>query len=105
MLCNWFKHTSQKWLAQNNIETEVDIDTIPNGKMYYTNFELMKMDWFKHNKNYQAFVKFVDENGWIFSRRYGDAPLRYLTLNLFEKQEKIGHVHSFCYQHGGIFHC
>jgi mannosyltransferase len=63
------------------------------------------MNWFRNNMNYQAFVKFVDDNGWIYSRRFGDAPLRYLALNLFEEQNKIDYFKGFKYQHGAEYWC
>lgn len=96
---------TKKWLLENNIETEINIDTIPNGKMYYTNIELLNLDWFRNNKNYKAFTDFIHENGFVYKFRWGDAPLRYLALNLFEKQNKIDYFQEFKYQHGAEFWC
>jgi hypothetical protein len=50
--------------------------------MFYTNFEIMNVSWFAAPRAV-AFARAVDATGQIFGNRWGDAPLRWLTLALF----------------------
>ena len=70
-----------------------------NGKMYYTNFEIMKLSWFRDN--YMEFYKHLDKHGGIMTKRWGDAPIRYVGLNMLPCKK-----HGFKnipYQHGAVY--
>ncbi len=75
---------------------------IPEGMMFYTNFELGKMDWFLTSE-YMNFCNAIDECGGIYTKRWGDAPIKYLGINLFMPQKHIVPVHGFTYQHGATY--
>jgi alpha 1,2-mannosyltransferase len=75
---------------------------IPEGKMYYTNFEIGKLSFFRGEK-YMSFYKKIDNSGGIYINRWGDAPIKYIGVNLFATQSKILPVDGFIYQHGAIY--
>lgn len=75
---------------------------IPEGLMYYTNFELAKTSFFL-SKEYQSFYKKIDESGGIYIHRWGDAPIKYLGVNMFMNKDKVKPVRGFTYQHGATY--
>ena len=56
--------------------------------MFYTNFEVMDVAWFAAPRA-AAFARAVDATGQIFGNRWGDAPLRWLTLALFAGRSQL----------------
>lgn len=56
--------------------------------IYYNNFEVLDYSFFLKNE-IQDFINFIDLSYGIFIYRWGDAPLRYLLLSIFEKKEKV----------------
>ena len=56
--------------------------------MFYTNFEIMNVSWFAAPRA-AAFARAVDATGQIFGNRWGDAPLRWLTLALFASRTQL----------------
>lgn len=75
---------------------------IPPGKMYYTNFEIGDLNWFK-SSGYMDYYDYIDRNGGIYVCRWGDAPIRYLGIDLFMDRKKLWPIDEVGYQHGGIF--
>jgi alpha 1,2-mannosyltransferase len=75
---------------------------IPEGKMYYTNFELGKVSFFL-DKEYQSFYHKIDKGGGIYTKRWGDAPIKYLGVNMFMNPKHIQPVRGFVYQHGAVY--
>ncbi|CAF3985538.1 unnamed protein product [Rotaria sp. Silwood2] len=60
---------------------------IPN---YWNNFEIIDLS-FMRRKEVVDFIQFVDESRGVFLYRWGDAPLRYITLALFVNSTQILH--------------
>ena len=75
---------------------------IPEGKIYYTNFEIGKFSFFRDEK-YMSFYKKIDNSGGIYIHRWGDTPIKYIGVNLFADQSKIVPIDGFIYQHGAIY--
>lgn len=51
-------------------------------------------------------MKIVTKQRWneaIYIKRWGDAPLKYIGVNLFIDSKYIKPVHGFVYQHGAIY--
>ena len=67
-----------------------------------TNFELGRNDWFM-NSEYMNYFNKIDESGNIYIKRWGDAPIKYLGINLFCEPNKIVPIKGFVYQHGAIY--
>ena len=57
---------------------------------YWNNIEVVDLS-FMQRKNVRDFIKAVDESKGIFLYRWGDAPLRYVTLALFTNASQVLH--------------
>lgn len=77
-------------------------NNISEGMMYYTNFELGKVNWFLTSP-YMEFYNELNQTGGFYTKRWGDAPVKYLGVNLFMNQNNILPVSGFTYQHGAIY--
>jgi mannosyltransferase len=55
---------------------------------YYNNFEIDDVEFFLR-PDVQSYTDAVCESMGIWKYRWGDAPLRFLTLALFSKPEEI----------------
>jgi hypothetical protein len=77
-------------------------NNIPEGLMFYTNFELGKMSWFLESE-YLDFFEYLDESGGFYTKRWGDAPVKFLGVNLLMDSKNIVPVKGFEYQHGGVY--
>lgn len=78
------------------------IADIPEGRMYYTNFELGDIEWFQQSA-YNSFFKFIELWGGIYKHRHGDAPIKYIGVNLFLEDKYKLPVRGFIYQHGAVY--
>lgn len=76
-------------------------NSIPEFLLYYTNFELVYLPWFRGK--YMEFYDYVDKLGGIYTNRWGDHIIRFLGVNLFMNKENIIPVHGFTYQHGAVY--
>ena len=99
---NGLKEFTQNYIRTNQLKTYVNIDSIPEGCMFYTNFELGKLDWFLNSK-YFEYYKEINNSGNIYINRWGDAPIKYLGVKLFCESNKIIPIKGFTYQHGAIY--
>lgn len=77
-------------------------NNIEEGMMFYTNFELGKVDWFLTSP-YMEFYNKINMSAGIYTKRWGDAPIKFLGVNIFMKRENIKPVLGFTYQHGAIY--
>jgi hypothetical protein len=79
-----------KLIAQNpDLLADVFNHTVevPN---FWNNFEVVDLSFIRR-KDVLDFTKAVDESKGIFLYRWGDAPLRYVTLALFANSSQILH--------------
>eukprot|EP01084_Bolivina_argentea_P174890 302910_1 len=87
----------------DNIESYVDLQVHGCNKneefkfqyipAYATNFEVVNMDIFKCEK-YNNFIEYIDQIGGIYQYRWGDAPLRYIALNLILNENETYKVNG-----------
>ena len=75
---------------------------IQNGMMYYTNFEIGSIDWFTNSK-YNSFYEHIDASGGIFNGRWGDAPIRFLGVNMLMDRQHIQNIPNLTYTHGSTY--
>ncbi len=75
---------------------------LTEGKMYYTNFEIGEVEFFRVGL-YYMFFKRIEANGGIYTKRWGDAPIKYIGVNLFMDPKWKKAVAGFNYQHGAIY--
>lgn len=71
-------------------------------KVYYTNFEIFNMSWFKSDE-YQSFYKFIDESAGIYKYRWGDHILRYIALNCLSSPNKCLFYNDIKYYHSELY--
>lgn len=93
---------TQKWVSSEYPAMLDEVTKIPNGTMFYTNFELGKLSFFNKESSYKKYYEAIKNSGGIYFHRWGDAPIKYLGVKLFTN--KIGYVSNFVYQHGAIYH-
>lgn len=82
-----------QWPARGKLYTE-----IPEGRVYYTNFELCYRPWFQQEP-WVSFFNHVDRAGGIFYSRWGDHSIRYLGVKLFMPAAGIRRVVGLHYKH------
>lgn len=87
--------------AKETLNPEL-VSKIPNGKMFYTNFELGKIERFRKD-DYMNFFDSLDKSGGFYTKRWGDAPIKYLGITCLFNLEKISPVFGFIYQHGAVY--
>jgi len=75
---------------------------IKHPNIYYTNFEIAKFDWFLQ-KDYLDYYKFIDKSGGIYHKRWGDAAIKYLGVEMFLEDNKKHCFSDVKYFHGDIF--
>lgn len=75
---------------------------IEEGLMYYNNFEIGEVEFFRGGWAYSMF-KMLEASGNIYFKRWGDAPFRYLVVNMFMNPVYRVAVKGFIYQHGAIY--
>ena len=96
------KDFTKNYIYSNNTQTYFDINLIPEGKMFYTNFELGLVEWFT-NSEYIKYYKEIDSSGNIYIKRWGDAPIKYLGVTLFCDPSRVIPIRGFTYQHGAVY--
>ena len=47
--------------------------------------------------------KFIEKQGGIYTKRWGDAPIKYIGVNLFLEDKYKLPVRGFIYQHGAVY--
>lgn len=72
-----------------------------NFRMIYNNFEICRVDFHTTIEN-TNFINEVDKTGYIYEYRWGDAPLRTLSLALHLDRDKIHRFKDIDYQHQGF---
>eukprot|EP00669_Euglena_mutabilis_P006085 TRINITY_DN1815_c0_g1_i1.p1 TRINITY_DN1815_c0_g1~~TRINITY_DN1815_c0_g1_i1.p1 ORF type:complete len:325 (-),score=50.71 TRINITY_DN1815_c0_g1_i1:134-1078(-) len=71
---------------------EKDLETV-GAPSFYNNFEILYVPFFTKRIDVQAFIDTIYASHYIYTRRWGDAPLRYFLVNTFNATE---HVRQFC---------
>ena len=89
--------TTQDFIKDKNI-----VSKLPKKweyEMFYTNFELVSINTIRSSL-YMDYYDYLDKSGNIYYRRWGDAPIRWLGLNMIMNPSKFHAFDDFCYQHG-----
>lgn len=66
--------------------------------LYYTNFEICKLSFFK-GVPWQRFFEAIDKAGGIWKYRWGDAPIRYIGVKALLPAQQIWQVTPLHYEH------
>lgn len=102
-VCDGFNNFVKEVIEKYNLQTFLNINEIPNGKLFYTNFEMCNVGWFLNNKNIEILSKEIIDSGNIFLKRWGDHIIRFMQISLFSESEKVKGVSGLKYQHGAIY--
>lgn len=94
--------TCENYFSQNNDVFKPENKNKHFKKVYYSNFEIFDMDWFK-SESYQNFYKYIDSTGGIFINRWGDHVIRYLGINALKEQNNVLFFDDITYYHGMVF--
>jgi len=84
-------------INKNDIFKSSNIDFHKN-KVFYTNFEIFDMDWFR-SCDYQNFYRFIDDSGGIYIHRWGDHSIRYIGLNSLATPDQFCFFNDIRYFH------
>jgi len=75
-------------------------DATLNPKIFYTNFEIVKLSWAKSNQH-KKILKHITNSKGIYNFRWGDALIRYYVVNLLDAS--IKELKGCLYKHSGIY--
>ena len=67
-------------------------------RLYYTNFEICKLDFFR-SEAWQSYFAAIDSAGGIWHTRWGDAPIRWIGLQYLLKKDEIWFFRDMTYFH------
>jgi len=95
--------TCKNYFSEENLIFKLENKKKHFRRVYYSNFEIFDMEWFKA-KPYQDFYNYLDSTGGIYINRWGDHVIRYLGLNALENKEKFLFFNDIIYEHGAIYH-
>jgi hypothetical protein len=96
---NVFRYMSSKFVWRGVINSLV----IPKGKMFYTNFELGRTDFFISDA-WDDFFTYLDRSGGFYLHRWGDAPIKYVGVKSLSISTRIKPVPpGFKYTHGSTY--
>lgn len=92
--------TSKRFIdAHPEIPTYAKLYTdIQEGHLYYTNFELCSIQWFR-SAPWTLFFEAVDQAGGIYKYRWGDHIIRYIGVRSFMHPRHIRRITSVHYRH------
>jgi hypothetical protein len=67
-------------------------------KIYYNNFEISNMSLWMSDK-YRRYIEHIDQQGGIYYKRWGDAPIKTIAVTLFTEQSKTFRFTDIPYKH------
>lgn len=94
---------TKEYIQNKNIKPKflnnyLDSRGIYDNSLYYTNFEISKLDFWKSNE-YMDYYNCIDYNGGIFYNRWGDHIIHFLALSMFIDKKKIHCFKDIDYSH------
>ena len=95
-----FCHKNKSELFKSNNFINLCQDATLNPKIFYTNFEVVKLSWARSNKH-KKFLRYIVNSKGIYNYRWGDALIRYYVVNLLEASVK--ELKGCLYKHSGIY--
>jgi hypothetical protein len=73
-----------------------------NNRIYYNNFEIVDLE-FLRSSQYQAFFGAVNAAGGLYTKRWGDAPIRTLAVQALLPPSAVHHFRGALYWHQALF--
>jgi alpha 1,2-mannosyltransferase len=75
---------------------------VPEGLIFYTNFELGSISWFL-NSGYMDYYNAIDKSAGIYIYRWGDTPIKCIGVSSLADPKTLWGVTDIAYQHGAIY--
>ncbi|KAL7411895.1 glycosyltransferase family 15 protein, partial [Mrakia frigida] len=75
-----------------------------NGCHFWTNFEIVDMDFWR-SQAYSDYFDFLDRKGGFYYERWGDAPVHSLAIALFAPKGSVKFFSEVGYQHTHVIRC
>jgi alpha 1,2-mannosyltransferase len=104
-VCMGLWDTTMDFMKKNGISMSKQLKehSLEDGKtwdhtMYYTNFEIGKLSFFRGN-DYMAYFDHLDQTGQIYYNRWGDNVIHWLGVNMLMDESKTWAVKDMTYQH------
>lgn len=99
-----FKRTCVAYFRKISFLTQLKALTSRRNRIYYTNFEIGRLSFFR-SKKWIMFFDHLDATGGFYLNRWGDAIVRYLGVNvLLPRKNRKPIPRGFVYKHGGTFY-
>ena len=98
-LYNYCKRNHENSLINKNYMNLCQEATL-RPKIFYTNFEIVKLSWAR-STNHQRLLKHIINAKGIYNFRWGDALIRYYSINLLGASKK--ELKGCLYKHSGIY--
>ena len=94
---------TKKYIKDNNLQPSylyeyLDKDGNWDRSLYYTNFEISNLDFWRSNA-YTKYYNAIDQNGGIYYHRWGDHVIHFLALSMLVDQNKIYCFNDIDYSH------
>jgi alpha 1,2-mannosyltransferase len=94
---------TKEFIQKNNIQPTflkkyLDKDGEWDRSLFYTNFELSKLDFWK-SEEYKRYYNIIDQNGGIYYYRWGDHTIHLLALSMLVDENKILFFKDIDYSH------
>tara|TARA_Y100000589_G_C27194247_1_gene646073 strand:- start:3856 stop:4806 length:951 start_codon:yes stop_codon:yes gene_type:complete len=99
LLYNYFKD-NKNFTSLNKDYISLCQEATLKPKIYYTNFEIIKLTWVKSKSHTKLMKKIIKSKG-IYNYRWGDALIRYYAINLLGASKKS--LRGCLYKHSGLY--
>ncbi|KAI8090077.1 nucleotide-diphospho-sugar transferase [Gilbertella persicaria] len=71
---------------------------------FWSNFEIASVKYMR-SEGYQAYFKYLDQQGGFFYERWGDAPVHSIAVALMLKESDVHWFYDIGYKHDNFEHC
>ena len=88
---------TEKYIKDNDIKPQF-FDQWPKPRLFYNNFEISRLDVWT-SPFYKKYIDYLDKLGGMYYHRWGDAPIRGLSLSLFVPMNKTYLFKEIGYRH------
>ena len=95
-----FCHKNKSHLFETKNFFNLCQDATLEPKIFYTNFEIVKLSWARSNEH-KKFLKYIVNSKGIYNFRWGDALIRYYVVNLLDAS--IMELNGCLYKHSGLY--
>ena len=92
------KNYNKEFLPKRHFE--ICTEATLNPRMYYTNFEVVNLEWAK-SLNHLNLISYIYAAKGIYNYRWGDNIIRYYAVHLLQAKIKV--LSGCLYKHSGMY--